>query len=95
MNEKVKDLINSLGVVQGVNIIVKNFKIIAIVFAPLVFVYLLFYLGLTVTSFVLWKFPDVIPIPFVGGRVHTIGDRLLVVVGFVLLFLKVVSDKNI
>jgi len=95
MNEKVKDLINSLGVVQGVNIIVKNFKIITIVFAPLVFVYLLLYIGLIVTSFILWKFPDVIPIPFVGGRVHTIGDRLLVVVGFVLLFLKVVSDKNI
>lgn len=95
MNEKVKDLINSLGVVQGVNIIVKNFKIITIVFAPLVFVYLLLYLGLILTSFVLWKFPDVIPIPFVGGRVHTIGDRLLVVAGFVLLFLKVVSDKNI
>lgn len=95
MNEKVKDLINSLGVVQGVNIIVKNFKIIAIVFAPLVFVYLLFYLCLIIGSFVLWKFPDVIPIPFVGGRVHTIGDRLLVVAGFVLLFLKVVSDKNI
>ena len=95
MNEKVKDLINSLGVVQGVNIIVKNFKIIAIVFAPLVFVYLLFYLGLIVGSFVIWKFPDVIPIPFVGGRVHTIGDRLLVVVGFILLFLKVINDKKI
>ena len=95
MNEKVKDLINSLGVVQGVNIIVKNFKIIAIVFAPLVFVYLLFYLGLIVGSFIIWKFPEVIPIPFVGGRVHTIGDRLLVVAGFILLFLKVVSDKNI
>jgi len=95
MNEKVKDLINSLGLVQGVNIIVKNFKIIAIVFAPLVFVYLLFYLGLIVGSFVIWKFPDVIPIPFVGGRVHTIGDRLLVVVGFILLFLKVINDKKI
>ena len=95
MNEKVKDLINSLGVVQGVNIIVKNFKTITIIFAPLVFVYLLVYLGLIVGSFVLWKFPEVIPIPFVGGRVHTIGDRLLIVAGFILLFLKVVNDKNI
>ena len=95
MNEKVKDLINSLGVVQGVNIIVKNFKTITIIFAPLVFVFLLVYLGLIVGSFVLWKFPEVIPIPFVGGRVHTIGDRLLIVAGFILLFLKVVNDKNI
>lgn len=62
-------------------------NIIFVILLPIIVVYAISYIFLGVMSFVFWKFPAHIPIPFYHGLAGLILDRVLIVIGFVLLFM--------
>ncbi len=85
-----KLLWNSLGIVQVINIIIRN-KNVILLLSPLLVAYILGYMFLILTSFILWKIPETIPIPFVGNSMF---DRVLIILGVILVFLDVIDGKN-
>lgn len=62
-------------------------NIIFVILLPMIVIYAISYIFLGVMSFVFWKFPAHIPIPFYHGLAGLILDRVLIVIGFVLLFM--------
>lgn len=57
------------------------------IFLPMLVIYVISYMFLGVMSFVFWKFPAHIPIPFYHGLIGLMFDRVLIVLGFILLFM--------
>lgn len=65
----------------------ETLSVIFTILFPMIIVYVISYMFLGVMSFVFWKFPAHIPIPFYHGLAGLILDRVLIVIGFVLLFM--------
>ena len=86
-----KLLWNSLGIVQVINIIIRHKNVILLLLSPLLVAYILGYMFLILTSFILWKIPETIPIPFVGSSMF---DRVLIILGVILVFLDVIDSKS-
>lgn len=86
-----KLLWNSLGIVQVINIIIRHKNVILLLLSPLLVAYILGYMFLILTGFVLWKIPETIPIPFVGNSMF---DRVLIILGVILVFLDAIDSKN-
>jgi hypothetical protein len=82
---------NSLGIVQAINIIIRHKNVILLLLSPLLVAYILGYMFLILTSFILWKIPETIPIPFVGNSMF---DRVLIILGVILVFLDAIDSKN-
>jgi len=82
---------NSLGIVQAINIIIRHKNVILLLLSPLLVAYILGYMFLILTSFILWKIPETIPIPFVGNSMF---DRVLIILGVILVFLDIIDSKN-
>jgi hypothetical protein len=82
---------NSLGIVQAINIIIRHKNVILLLLSPLLVAYILGYMFLILTSFILWKIPETIPIPFVGNSMF---DRILIILGVILVFLDAIDSKN-
>jgi len=86
-----KLLWNSLGIVQVINIIIRHKNVILLLLSPLLVAYILGYMFLILTSFILWKIPETIPIPFVGSSMF---DRVLIILGVILVFLDIIDSKS-
>ena len=67
---------------------------IFVIFLPMIVVYFFSYLFLGVMSFVFWKAPANIPIPFYHGLIGLMFDRVLIVLGFILLFMSSGHDDE-
>ena len=66
-------------------------SIILILLAPIIVMYGIIYVGLFIFSFVMWKLPATIPIPFVG---NSVTDRGLLIVGVCLVLLHFIDKIN-
>ena len=86
-----KLLWNSLGIVQAINIIIRHKNVILLLLSPLLVAYILGYMFLILTGFILWKIPETIPIPFVGNSMF---DRVLIILGVILVFLDIIDSKS-
>ncbi len=75
-----KILFNSLGIVMFFKILFKYIKVLNMVLVPFYVFYGFLWGILIITSFVMWKLPLHIPLPFVGA---TWIDRMLLLIGLI------------
>jgi hypothetical protein len=76
-----KNLFNSLGIVMFFKILFKYIKVLNMVLLPFYVFYGFIYSILIIPSFVMWKLPLHIPLPFVGAAWV---DRILLLIGLVI-----------
>jgi hypothetical protein len=65
----------------------RTLSVIAVILLPIIVIYVMVYMMLFLMSFVTWKLPDSIPIPFYHSLFSIAFDRVLLVIGMVLLFM--------
>jgi hypothetical protein len=78
-----KELFNSLGIVVFFKTLIKYCDVYNMVLVPFYVFYGFIYSLLIIASFVTWKLPLHIPLPFVGA---TWVDRILLLIGLVIGF---------
>ncbi len=76
-----KELFNSLGIVVFFKTLIKYRDVFNMVLLPFYVFYGFIYSILIIPSFVMWKLPLHIPLPFVGA---TWVDRILLLIGLVI-----------
>lgn len=78
-------VLNSTGIGYIFGILRKYKNTFITLVLPIILCYVVIYSVLFLASFILWKLPSHIPIPFVGDMIM---DRLLILAGVVLAFWK-------
>jgi len=73
-----KELFNSLGIVMFFKTLFKYIKVFLMVLSPFFIFYGVCFIFIIIYSFIMWRLPSHIPLPFIG---ETVIDRILLLIG--------------
>ena len=86
-----KTLFNSLGIVYFIKTLWKYRNIINTILIPFYTFYGIIWTLLLITTFLYWKLPTHIPLPFIG---NSIPDRVLLLIGIIIGITYYLENKN-